>query len=108
MKLFLKERTPRTKFFQRVCWGSGKLQEKRAMQMLSHDYTNIVNLNQNPLSPAYCPINVSRLKKGKDCFWFCSVFYGRFLRTSIMTTPIIATKANSPAIAGIKYKSAVD
>jgi len=35
-------------------------------------------------------------------------FYGRFLRTRIMTTPMMATKTNSPAIAGTKYKSAFD
>ena len=32
-------------------------------------------------------------------------FYGRFLRTRIMTTPMMATKTNSPAIAGTKYIS---
>ena len=35
-------------------------------------------------------------------------FYGRFLRTRMMTTPMMATKTNSPAIAGTKYKSAFD
>ena len=40
-------------------------------------------------------------------FFFCG-FYGRFLRTRIITTPIIATKTNSPAIAGTKYMSATD
>ena len=34
--------------------------------------------------------------------------YGRFLRTRMMTTPIIATKTNSPAIAGTKYRSDAD
>jgi hypothetical protein len=36
-------------------------------------------------------------------------FYGRFLSINkARTTPIIATKTNSPAIAGTKYMSAVD
>jgi hypothetical protein len=39
---------------------------------------------------------------------FPLLFYGRFLRTRMIKAPIIATKTNSPAIAGMKYWSATD
>ena len=36
------------------------------------------------------------------------VFYGRFLTTRMMTTPMTAMNANNPAIAGMKYCSEMD
>ena len=53
-----------------------------------------------PTQPTTLPMQT---KKEKRKVWF----YGRFLSISIMTTPIIATKTNRPAIAGIKYWSAM-
>jgi hypothetical protein len=77
-------------------------------------YSYFVNFNQSPLSPIpsifFFSVNLIflRLKKGKDNFLCLCVFYGLFLITRIMTTPMKATKTNRPAIAGTKYRSAVD
>ena len=48
-----------------------------------------------PSQPHFFPMQ--KKKRRED------LFYGRFLTTKIMTTPMIPTKMNSPAIAGIKY-----
>ncbi len=48
-------------------------------------------------------LNSKKLKKGGKIVFVCLHLYGRFLSTKIMTTPMIATKTNRPAIAGTKY-----
>jgi len=49
---------------------------------------------------------ICKIKRG-NLFLGCNI-YGRFLRTSIMTAPIMATNMNKPTIAGTKYRSAID
>lgn len=66
----------------------------------------IISLSKAFSAHFFSPVFFLRLKKGKMILLYC--FYGRFLRTRIMTTPMIATKTNSPTIAGTKYMSAVD
>ena len=67
-----------------------------------------VNLTRTYSAPIYYPM-FQKQKKGKEsCFQFASL-YGRFLSINIAKT--IATtmmRTNKPAIAGMKYRSAID
>ena len=53
------------------------------------------------------PVSNTKKKKVGEIIALFSV-YGLFLSIKIMTAPMIATKMNNPAIAGMKYWSAID
>ena len=66
---------------------------------------SIVNLSQSLLSPIF---SILKLKKGGKIIDILSSPYGRFLIKSTSITSTMMTNTNRPAIAGTKYRSAVD